>query len=66
MRFVLKFQQKIQAIQKLKVCHGDLHMENVLIELGENQNNFYDPQFELKIIDYGNGFLMREGEVVSE
>jgi hypothetical protein len=41
-------------------------MENVLIELGENQNNFYDPQFELKIIDYGNGFLMREGEVVSE
>ena len=48
------------------MCHGDLHLENILIHFEEKEQDFMSPSFSVRVIDYGNGFLMEEGRKVSE
>lgn len=47
-------------MQLLRVCHGDFHLGNVLIDLDS------DKELRVWLIDFGNAFAFEEGKLVSE
>jgi hypothetical protein len=47
-------------LQLLRVCHGDFHLGNILIDLDSNE------KFHIWLIDFGNAFTYEEGKLVSE
>ena len=40
-------------------------MENILIDIENEGQDLFDPKFEVKVIDFGNAFLMEEGKGVN-
>ena len=55
----------MKNLQKIGFCHGDLHLENVIIDIQNDEDLLY-PSMDVKVIDFGNGFEMFEGQTVSE
>lgn len=65
-KLILKLWESVRQIQAINLCHGDIHFENILIDLDENQEDLLNPTFEIKLIDFGNAFMMSEGKKVSQ
>lgn len=64
-RLIVKITEQMRQLQEINLCHGDLHFENILIDVDNEDQDLFDPKFEVKVIDFGNAFLMEEGEGVS-
>lgn len=52
---IISFAQAVRRIQKLGICHSDLHIQNLLVtETGD-----------MNIIDYGNAIIFDKGTLTS-
>ncbi len=61
---VIKLTKIIRILQANSFCHGDLHMSNILIDI--KNPDLVKPQFDIEVIDFGNGFVFEQNKLVSK
>ena len=63
-KMLISLAEHIRAIQKINLCHGDIHMGNIIINVNED-SKAEEPEVWAKVIDFGNAFDMTPGTKVS-
>ena len=52
-------------IQTANLCHGDIHLANILMDFDQDKSTFVDPKVNVRVIDFGNSFEFVPGEMIS-
>ena len=49
----------------INLCHGDIHMGNIILNVDEQNSTSSQPKAWAKVIDFGNAFDMIPGKKCS-
>ena len=63
-KLLVSLAEHIRAIQSIGLCHGDIHMGNVIMKVNE-ESAILAPEAYSRVIDFGNAFEMVEGQTAS-
>lgn len=63
-KLLISLAEHIRAIQSIGLCHGDIHMGNIILNANED-STILQPKVWSKVIDFGNAFDIVEGQTTS-
>ena len=54
-KMVISLTNHIRSIQSINLCHNDIHLGNILMDIDED-GSVENPKVSGKIIDFGNAY----------